>query len=99
MKRILLVLVLALALVTPASTALGDKPSRGCPPPFDPVNLRGFTQIINELFPDAAQEEIVDFFNRVDQNDDGTICNQRKVAEGHFNVVDNTANAEPPGQD
>jgi hypothetical protein len=97
MRRAVVLLVLVLALVTPATSALGDPPSRGCAPPFEPINLQGFIQLILELFPEAPQDEIVAFFNEVDINDDGIICSQEKLPEGHFNVVDNASNADPPG--
>ena len=92
MKRLAITLVIA-TMVGGAAPAVADRPARGCPPPFERVDLADLTEIIREQIPTATDASIREFFEFYDKNDDDLVCN-KPTGQSTFNVVDNTSNAK-----
>ena len=82
----LVVMGVSVTLMVP-TPALGDKPARGCPGPFQEITLQGF---IEGAPPGAPVEELEAFFNSINKNEDALIC--IKPHPSGANLIDNTAN-------
>jgi hypothetical protein len=91
MKRFAITLVLV-TMVGAAAPAIADRPARGCPPPFDAVDLSQLTEIIRQQIPTATDQAIGEYFEFYDKNQDDLVCN-KATGQSTFNVVDNTSNA------
>jgi hypothetical protein len=106
MRRIGLVLTIAVLALAAASSAAAEKPSYGCPPGFN-IGAVNFDDYIQLPRTDAAieaglttEQEVRGFLTQVDKNANGVVCVQlsRGKVEGNnpfgeffYNLVDDNA--------
>lgn len=76
--------LLPIAILT-TSPALADRPTRGCPPSFDPITITALRAMQPQWDPTPLY--------KADANDDEVLCMQHKPERsGPPNLVDNVSN-------